>query len=354
MSEQPEKQTFNETEGTHATAVTPAEGNTAAPESKGAENAAETATDSKETTFPAGETESAAPAEQPSAEEPETAEAAPTVAAKGHRTAALALDTFLVLLLAGTLGSGIWYLNRELAQYRVPSPMEIAAQQNIELCRQREALQAPAYHADEQLHMRKRLSALVRRSEELKRQIEDKKQVIETQHQKVLAIQHDIRQEDKTFRSVAKGLLPGMAIGDATTTTGKTYRNAVIRRLEGGRITLRMPEGQTTFPVNTLVKENLPDFARYAFGLDDMVDMSDFEIAAGQPAPKARKGKLIPPQKTPKETADQTPADYEPTAGAPVVDTDANKTTTWTGENEDSPEAPANGSWQPPTGDLPF
>lgn len=268
--------------------------------------------------------------------------------------AGLVLDCLLVLLLAGALGGGAWYLNRELAQYRVPSPMELAAQENVELCKERESLQEQAYHADEQLHLRKRLSNLAMRSSELQRRLADKKQVIETQHQKILAVQHDIRQEDKSFRSVAKGLLPGMSIGDATTTTGKTYRNAVIRRIEGGRITLRMPEGQTTFPVNQLVKDTLPDLARYAFGQADMVDMSDFEVTADQPKPKARKGKLIAAP-APAKAADAAPKDYEPDAGAPVVDTDANKTSTWTGEGEDSPDdTPATGSWQPPSGDLPF
>lgn len=266
----------------------------------------------------------------------------------------LAADSLLVLLLAGTLGGGCWYLNRELSKYRVPSPMELAAQENLDLCRQREELQAPAYHADEQLHMRRRLANLVRREQELKQRIDEKRREAETQQQKILAVQHEIRQEDKTSRGVAKGLLPGMPIGDATTTTGKRYPNAVIHRLEGRRITLRTPEGQATFPVNTLVKDTLPDPARYAFGLDDMVDMSDFEVTADQPAPKARKGKLLTAKPAAEAKSEEPPADYEPAAGAPVVDTDANKTSTWTGESEDSPSESPSGTWQPPTGELPF
>lgn len=302
-------------------------------------------------------TETAESAEQPKETEEKPAEETATAdtASKKGAVAGVVLDTLLVLMLAGALGGGCWYLNKELSQYRVPGPMELAAQENIELCKEREALQAPAYHADEQLHMRKRLASLVRKSEEMKRQLEEKRRQVETGHQQVLAVQHEIRQEDKTSRSVAKSLLPGMPIGDATTTTGKLYRNAVIHRLEGKKITLRTPEGQMRFPVNTLVKDRLPDLARYAFGLDDMVDMSDFEVTPDQPAPKARKGKLIAPKATPKdeEKAD-APADYEPAAGAPVVDTDANRTSTWTGESEDAPEEAPAGSWQPPAGDLPF
>lgn len=307
---------------------------------------------------PAESTESPDTAETPTegtetpAEAAEETESAPPAKPKKDR-AGLLLDGLLVLLLAGALGGGAWYLNRELKQYRVPSPMELAAQNHVELCKERESLQEAAYHADEQLHLRKRLSNLAMRSSELQRRIAEKKQVIETQHQKVLAVQHDIRQEDKSFRTVAKGLLPGMSIGTATTTTGKTYHNAVIRRMEGGRITLRMPEGQTTFPTNQLVKDNLPDLARYAFGQADMVDMSDFEVTADQPKPKVRKGKLITAPA--KNETDNGPKDYEPAAGAPIVDTDANKTSTWTGEGEDSPEAtPAADTWKAPEGELPF
>lgn len=321
---------------------------TEAPQTDAPATEAPTSGTAEETPGTAAEKTDETPAEA-TAETPEASET------KKGATAGLVLDTLLVLLLAGALGGGCWYLNKELSKYRVPGPMELAAQENIELCKEREALQAPAYHADEQLHMRKRLASLVRKHEELKRNIEDKKRQIETSHQQVLAVQHEIRQEDKTSRSVAKGLLPGMPIGDATTTTGKLYRNAVIHRLEGKKITLRTPEGQMRFPVNTLVKDRLPDLARYAFGLDDMVDMSDFEATADQPAPKARKGKLIPSKVTPKDEAKaDTPADYEPAAGAPVVDTDANRTSTWTGESEDAPAESPTGTWQPPSGELPF
>lgn len=315
-----------------------------------------TETDTTETAAPAEDTETTESADTPETEEQSAAppaEEAATPAAPKKDRAGLVLDTLLVLLLAGVLGGGTWYLNRELAKYRVPSPMELAAKENVELCKQREELQEKAYHADEQLHLRKRLSNLAMRSSELQRRLAEKKQVVETQHQKILAVQHDIRQEDKTLRGVAKGLLPGMSVGDVTTTTGRSYHNAVIRRLEGGRITLRMPEGQTTFPVNQLVKDTLPDLARYAFGQADMVDMSDFEVTPDQPKPKVRKGKLITAP-TPAKAEDNTPKDYEPTAGAPVVDTDANKTSTWTGESEDAPTTAPADSWKAPEGELPF
>lgn len=351
MNETPETTTEEKTEETPLITLArplPAEDTTAAP-ADAAEETAET-TETAET--PAEGTETTAAPAEATAESAEDAKPETPAAPKKDR-AGLVLDCLLVLLLAGALGGGAWYLNHELKQYRVPSPMEEAAQEHVDLCRKRDALQQQAYHADEQLHLRKRLSNLAMRASELQRRIAEKKQVIETQHQKVLAVQHDIRQEDKSFRTVAKGLLPGMSIGTATTTTGRTYHNAVIRRMEGGRITLRMPEGQTTFPVNQLVKDNLPDLARYAFGQADMVDMSDFEVTADQPKPKVRKGKLITTKAPAKEESD-APKDYEPAAGAPVVDTDANKTSTWTGEGEDAPTTAPTDSWKAPEGELPF
>lgn len=271
----------------------------------------------------------------------------------------IALDTLLVLLLGGVLGGGMWYLKLQLDRYHVPGPFEIAGQQNLELCQKRESLQAAAYHADEQLHLRARLADLVQKGEDLQRRIDEKKQAVDTQHQKVLALQHQIRQEDKTDRSIAKGLLPGMPIGDATTTTGKVYPNAVIHRLEPGKITIRTPEGQMRFPTSTLVKDKLPDFVRYAFGLDEMVDMSDFEVTNDQPAPKKRKGKLIADKPAPKAEDDGAKLkDYDPAAGAPVVDTDSNSSSTLTGGSDDDPAnaepAPADNGWKAPEGELPF
>lgn len=299
-------------------------------------------------------TETAAPAEKPEEQTPAKEE---TPKKRKIDVAGIALDTLLVGLLVGVIGGGIWYLNKELSVLRVPTPMELAMQKKMELCRAREALQNKAYHADEQLHMRRRLASLVEQQHTLQRKIEEKKQAIETAHQQVLGLQHEIRQEDKTSRSVAKGLLPGLFIGDAATTTGRIHRNATIHRLEGNRISLRTPEGQVRFPVRELVKDNLPDIARYAFGIDDLVDMSDFELAPGAPAPKPRKGRLIKAEQPKADAAPAAPdaADYEGEGGAPVVDTDANRNSTLTGEGGEEPDTiTPSDTWTPPAGDLPL
>lgn len=283
-------------------------------------------------------------------------EAAASKKQRKNKAVALLIDSLMVGVLAAAIGTGAWYLNKELEKVRVPGPMEEALALQGRLCAERDALQEKAYHADEQLQMRRKLAALVQRSADLKRSIEEKTDAVEKGHQQVLALQHDIRQEDKTSRSVAKSLLPGLPIGDAATTTGKLHRNAVIHRLEGNKISLRTPEGQVRFPLRELVKDTLPDIARYAFGIDDLVDMSDFELQPGAPAPKPRKGKLITPAAPKAEAAAPAEtADYEAAPGAPVVDTDAaHDSSIPTTADDFTDPAPQQNNWDMPTGDLPL
>lgn len=254
------------------------------------------------------------------------------------------LDTLLVLVLLGSIGAGAWYVTEELNKYRVPTPMELAQAEHLELCKQHEELQEAAYQADEQLHMRERLSSLELQIADTKRQIAERKRSLEDEHTRMLALQREIRQEDKTSRAVARNLLIGLPIGNASTTTGKAYPDAVIHRLEGNTITLRTPYGQSRFPLSRLVKDNLPDIARYALGIDDLVDMSDFEAAPR----RHRKGKLITPRKP---STQVTEPSYEPESGAPVVDTQKPAGITVEAGGL-TPEDDS--SWQAPTAPLPI
>lgn len=254
-------------------------------------------------------------------------------------------DTVMVLLLLGVIGTGAWFITQELDKYRVPSPMELAQAEHLELCKQHEQLQDAAYRADEQIHMRQRIDSLDQQIADTRRQITERRKAIADEHTRRIALQREIQQEDKTSRAVAKNLLIGLPIGNASTTNGKAYPNAVIHRLEPGYITLRTPYGQSRIALSRLVKDNLPDIARYAFGIDDMVDMSDFESAPR----KHRQGKLITPRKP--STKVQQPG-YEPESGAPVVNTQAPQPATITVEPGLTPED--DGSWQAPTAPLPI
>lgn len=287
---------------------------------------------------------------EPVASAAATADKAPVpespAAKTGQKTSkgGVLLDTLLVLALLGSIGAGAWYVTEELNKYRVPTPMELAQAEHLELCKQHEELQEAAYQADEQLHMRERLSSLELQIADTKRQIAERKRSLEDEHTRMLALQREIRQEDKTSRAVARNLLIGLPIGNASTTTGKAYPDAVIHRLEGNTITLRTPYGQSRFPLSRLVKDNLPDIARYALGIDDLVDMSDFEAAPR----RHRKGKLITPRKP---STQVTEPSYEPESGAPVVDTQKPAGITVEAGGL-TPED--DGSWQAPTAPLPI
>lgn len=258
-------------------------------------------------------------------------------------------DTMLVFMLMGAIGGGAWYMHGQMEQYRVPTPLELAQAEHLELCKEHEKLQNAAYKADEQLHMRQRITNLDLQLADVNRQIADLKQGIENERGRIHSLQREIRHEDKTSRGVAKSMLIGLPIGNASTTNGRVYPNAIIHRLEGGRITLRTPHGQVRFPLAQLVKENMPDMVRYAFNIDDLVDMSDFEALPGEPAPrKSRQGKLISPRKPSTQVSEPN---YEPAPGAPVVNTQTPPATI-TVEPGLTPED--DGSWEPPAAPLPI
>lgn len=284
------------------------------------------------------------PEPAPAPEEKPTQEEKPAKGSKASSCAGILLDTLLVLVLLGGLGAGAWYVMQELEKYRVPSPLEMAQAEHLELCKQHEALQDASYQADEQIHLRERLSALETQIADVKRQITEHKRAIQEEEARELSLQREIRKEDKTSRAVARSLMIGLPIGNAATTRGKVYQNAVIHRLQAGNITLRFTNGQATFPLSILIKDNLPDIVRYALGVDDLVDMSDFNNSR-----KQRKGKLITPRKAPTKVSTK-PVSYEPAAAVPVVNTQSPAVITVTpGLTPDD-----DGSWDAPTAPLPL
>lgn len=274
------------------------------------------------------------------------APAAPQADKPRKRTSAwgVMFDSMLVMGLLGGIGAGAWYIMQELDRYHIPSPMELAQNEHLELCKKHEKLQNAAYQADEQLRMQARIAALDSQVAGIRRQIAERRQSIREEEARILSLQKEIRQEDRTSRAVARSLMIGLPIGNAATTTGRTFPNAVIHRLQAGRITLRFPSGQTTFPISQLVKDTLPDIVRYALGVDDMVDMSDFDKA-----PRRRKGKLILPRKAPVNISTE-PVSYEPAAGSPVVNTQAPATITVSPGPEQQEEA----DWEAPEAPLPI
>ncbi|MCH5284760.1 MAG: hypothetical protein J1E42_04080 [Akkermansiaceae bacterium] len=302
------------------------------------------------------EAPAAAPKSQAAAPAPQPAEATPAAdkpaagsskpQKKRINWAGIALDTALVLMVVGVLAGGAFYLHSQWEQYRVPTQLELLNQECLELCAKREAMQDQANEADRQLHMRQKLISL---DERLKEISEDNARVtasIAEQKKLVLALQHEIRRADREARTVARGLLPGLQIGDVSTTRGKVYENASISRIDGRRIYLRTPYGAASFPINELVKDNLPDMVLYALGIIDLVNTSDFTASGAAPTTPQKKNTKLRTQVKPLK-----PSDYEPRKTGPVLDTNGNKTSIHT---SDGPGSASGDSWQPPTGDLPL
>ena len=272
---------------------------------------------------------------------------------KRERWMNITLDTMLVCMVIGVLVGGSWYLKTQWDKYRVPTIMELAHTQCLELCAQRESLQDAANHADEQLHMRRKLTALENQLRQFSEQSAQLSASITEQQKRVLALQHEIRRADKEARSAARGLLPGLPIGDVTTTKGRVHNNATISRLEGKRITLRTPYGAASLPVSELVKDNLPDIVLYALGVMDLVDMSDFTASGAAPTtPQPKSSKLL----TDRPRRSVVNVDYDPAPSAPVIDTKSNTPTTGAAGDgiPANPQTPAGDIWRAPIGDLPL
>ncbi len=259
------------------------------------------------------------------------------------------LDSFLVLLLLAVLATAGYYFRLTAQRYHVPTPMELMLAESEELDRRYNELLPKANHADTQLHLRARLAQLEGQAARHSALIAEKKAAIDDQHGQVLAMQYAIRQADATNRSIARGLLPGMHVGDVTTTTGKAYRNATIYRIDKRYIYLRFPEGQVRFPIRQLVKGNLPELARYALGDHELVDMSDFEQTGDANAPLQTKPTPVQRPATQDKPENEG---YDPAPGAPVLDTNANHTTTSRVPEETA--APAEDNWDAPSGELPM
>lgn len=305
------------------------------------------------------EAEPAAEATEPAADapqdtEPQEAEATPQEEQQPEESTqkpkakwlGLLLDTSLVCLVVGVLAGGGYYVKTQWDQYRVPTALEMVNQQCLELCAQREQLQDAYNHADEQLLMRRRVADFDNRLRQFSEQAAQLSASIAEQKKMVLALQHEIRRADREARGATRGMLPGLQVGDVSTTRGKVYNNATISRIEGNRISLRTPYGAATVPVRELVKDNLPDMVLYALGIIDLVDMSDFTTTGEAPnSPQPKNNKLRT------EVKPLRSADYEPRSAGAVLDTNANRSSTPTLPT--SPR-PAGDVWQAPEGDLPL
>lgn len=296
------------------------------------------------------------PAAAPSESTPSTVRRHTAPATAGTRTRkwqGVLLDTLLVFMVIGVVGGGSYYLRKQWERYRVPGIMELTQAECMELCEQRETLQDAANHADEQLLMRRKLSLLENKLAEFSQLNDRLRASISNEQNRVLALQHEIRRTDRDYRNVARGLLPGLPVGNVSTKRGRSYPKATISRLLGKRISVRTPDGAASFPTSELIKDNLPTIVLYALGDVDLVDMSDFTSDGTAPSPTTPENPRL--RKVSDQSQAQTETDYEPVSSGPVVDTDANKTSTNVGDDGIPPaRTDQDDVWQAPTEQLPL
>lgn len=339
----------------------------AAPAPAAAQPAGEPAAAAQQASSPA-QTASSAPAAGAAAAAATAASAAVTPApaaapeVKPARFGSVVLDTVLVLALIGAIGYVGWFLYTELPNYRIPSPIEQELAENRRLTDKQKEILNRSEAADISLAKAARLKELDGRVEALKASLAEGENTLKNLQTQTLGVQHEIRQADQDARAVALGLLPGLRVGNVTTKSGKHFANATIYRVEGSgsarRLVLRSAEGQASFYVRELVRDNLPDLVLYAFGYKDLVDMSDFTQADGEaaaaPKPQAKKKSEQAAQPRRRGRIIVDGKEYRPEGSSPVVDTEANR------RQEASGQAPAQAlpaspdEWQAPTGDIPL
>lgn len=272
-------------------------------------------------------------------------------------------DLCLIAMTAGVIGGGAWYLNAQMKQYHIPSPLELAMAENQKLAEKQQALEEESFKADEQSRLRERYASLQKQLQEVNQATNDKLAKLESSEGNILALQHEIRQADRDARNVARNqLLPGMMIGVIRTKKGQVYNGATIRGIDGKLITIRHDSGQSRFNMNLLVTESLPTIVRYAFGLEELVDTSDFQSSDDASDSNKSSKKPVAKTRTPSTAKATTStsvktrsfASYDPAMGVPVVDGTSPEPSTSSSSNTGYvAPAPTNG-WSAPSDPLPL
>ncbi len=304
------------------------------------------------------------PTDQSTVTETPLVEPAPTPAptpTKKSRAAGLFLDFILIATTASLLAGSAWYLNKQMKSYHIPTALELAMEENAKLSQLQQTLEEGAFKADQQNRLNQHFTQLQQQLDKVDEAVSKKKGQIDTAKRKILALQHQIRQSDREARNIARNqLMPGMMLGVIKTKKGTVYNGAVIRGLEGKRITIRHDSGQARFDVSLLQTENLPILARYGLGLDNLVDMSDFsstqELTPNDAEKNNEQKKEEQAQKNQSvskkpETRTRSFASYDPKPGLPVVDSTRQKTS---GGSADM-SSPSNVNiWDAPDDPLPL
>lgn len=273
------------------------------------------------------------------------------------------LDLSLVLITAGLIGGSAYYLHQHLKDYHIPTALELAMEENAKLIKLQLSLEQEAFRADTETRLKQRFDELQTQLGQIDSAVKDKGSALDSARGKILALQHEIRQEDKNARSFARNqLIPGMMVGVIRTKRGHVYNGAIIRGIENKKITVRHDSGQARFDLNLLELDSLPTIVRYAIGVDNLIDTSDFQSTsslnpkstvpakAAQETPKAEKIEKTVRAKP--KVVSQSYASYDPKPGVPVLDS---KQRTSSSSSNNSTGMPNNTAvWDAPDAPLPL
>ncbi len=214
--------------------------------------------------------------------EPETALAqplapAPTLApAQPFSWASFALDAFLVLLTAGTVATGAVYLHNTLTEYHIPNPIEIEQNKAKELFERIQTLQTLAYDADEQTRLKQQLASLRKQQAELAQQRDAAQQKREQNQTSIIAQQRAILAANKEAKRLARQQISsGLRIGTIGTLDGRTFHDALIRRIVNKKLIISHSGGQSPVEIDRFSPGALPRLVRFALGMEEILDTKD-------------------------------------------------------------------------------
>lgn len=311
--------------------------------------------------------------EQPKAEESKKEEKKPSKApaakeeapAPSQKANSSLMDAILLGVLTLLIGGGGFFIYNQMEKYNVPSPYEQAKAEYARLKAELETLRGGKNKTNTRVTKSVGLINEIRNTDSA---IQDAKKALNSEKEALNKLEAEIartkegidaalytlRTTDKDCRAKALSELSGLPIGDAVhKRKADAMQGAIIYRVDTVKktITFRAPTGQVTWAIKDIVTKDFPLIARYALELEDLVDMTILNTVdnAGEKAPKRPVAK-----RTSKRRPAADAADYDPTPGAPVINSKPGESISTEGPVVDPTEPATTPTWDAPTGDLPI
>lgn len=332
------------------------------PEKKEAEEAPKQPESKQEAKEPSEEKPAEAKEEKKADEKPVTKEPAPEPR-RNEKSAWT--DAILLGILAILIGGGGYFIYTQMEKYDVPSPYEQAKAEHDRLTAELTALRGGKNNRNSRVT---KSVSLIREIKETESAIREARIALQRENEALSALDasiartkeginaalYNLRTTDKDCRAKALSELPGLPIGDAVhKRKADAMQGAIIHRVDTAKktITFRAPTGQVTWAMKDVVTKDFPTIARYALELEDLVDMSILNTIdnAGEKAPKRPVA-----QRTAKRRPAAEEPDYDPTPGAPVINSKPGESISTEGPVVDPTEPATTPTWDAPTGDLPI